>query len=327
VCRFKVMKCYPDGRKFDRLPDPDAVDRTVWARFARRLRRCTDRQRRADIRLLRALQDSSVLAELNSNLSQIVRLSRSRCSLPCDPHLTKARSRAATVCRTDGPPSCRCSDSDTAWDITAASDGTHVSCEKIGISYQPSVQCAAVYGLSASMGTIVTRRLIVGASIVAALPFAICSVTWAHAILDASLSQHPWVHITLEAFLNVLWLSLALGTLVYWLTGGSTRSPSNRTGLVSLIFVIALLFPVVSASDDIAEMALINDAATSQSIIANLEHGTQLIGAVDGPGCLMTPTPELSSCFSVSFELFSETSFAAGAETPRHATGNHSPPF
>ncbi len=51
---------------------------------------------------------------------------------------------------------------------------------------------------------------------------------------------------------------------------------SRVSGFVSLFFVLVLLFPVVSANDDLAQFELINDAKTSQSIVVDLKSHIQI---------------------------------------------------
>jgi hypothetical protein len=131
---------------------------------------------------------------------------------------------------------------------------------------------------------------------------------------------------TLEACLNLLWLLLAIGALTHWTGPDNSRCRAQLPGLISLVFILSLLFPVVSANDDLAQLDLINDAKTSQSITTSLKNDKQLhsIASLDSSAALVAP----SACFlPVTFEFVSEPARPASVATPGDATGNHSPPL
>jgi hypothetical protein len=169
-------------------------------------------------------------------------------------------------------------------------------------------------------------RLIVIGAVFATLPLAISSVPWTHKTAERLLDLCPRAHVTLEASLNVLWVVLAVGAFARWTAPGS-RLPCRSSGLVSLVFVLALLFPVISADDDLAHLELINDAKTSQAITLDLKsHSEPATSAA-----ALNPSALLAPAFVVSlfphFELVFEPARGLGVATPGATTGNHSPPL
>ncbi len=169
-------------------------------------------------------------------------------------------------------------------------------------------------------------RLILSGLVLAALPLMVFSVPWTHTATEALLDVRPWAHMTLELSLNVLWLLLGLGALIQWVRGGS-RHHGRLPGLVSLVFVLSLLFPVISASDDQAQLAYINDASTSQSIAASLKNDKQLpdsIGLLSAPVALAS---QLAPPVSSASEFVSDPLPPVSVGTPGDTTGNHSPPL
>lgn len=171
------------------------------------------------------------------------------------------------------------------------------------------------------------NRLILSGVVLAALPFAICSVPWAHTTIEGLLHLRPWAHVTLEAFLNLLWVLLAMGAIVHWTAPDCGGRRSRLSGLVSLVFVLALLFPVISADDDFVQLDLINDVATSQSVTLDLKSHNQVSNST---AVLSTPVvlaAESSSSLPFHSELMSESARLASVATPGDTTGNHSPPL
>ena len=172
----------------------------------------------------------------------------------------------------------------------------------------------------------VKDRLIIIGAIAAALVFAICFVAWAHTAVEASLDLSPWAHMTLEASLNALWLLLAIGVLAHWVGSDGSRCHTHLPGLISLVFILSLLFPVISANDDLAQLDLINNAKTSLSITTSLKDQKQVhtAGLLDQSVSLAGP----SACFlPVTAELVSESARPTSVATPGEATGNHSTPL
>ena len=168
----------------------------------------------------------------------------------------------------------------------------------------------------ATVHNVVKDRLIISALILAALPFVKRPVAWAH--------------VTLETSLNLLWVLLALGAFVRWVAPGDRRRPVHPPGLVSLVFVLFLLFPVISANDDLVQLDLINDAQTSQCIITSLKSDKQLSVSAGLLGSTAVPAVKVHS-FLPFLPLTSgfvfEPVHAACVATPGETTGNHSPPL
>jgi hypothetical protein len=169
-------------------------------------------------------------------------------------------------------------------------------------------------------------RLIVVGLVLATLLFVVGFVPSAHTTLEASLNLRPWAHMTLEASLNLLWVLLACCALVRWLGPAASRRCAHVRGLVTLVFVLSLLFPMISANDDLTQMDLLNDAKTSQSIVKlqTDKHLTVLAGLLGLP-----IVPAVQSAFFLPGDsgFISQDDHAASVTTPGNTTGNHSPPL
>lgn len=63
-----------------------------------------------------------------------------------------------------------------------------------------------------------------------------------------------------EIFLNFAWAALAIALVGMWLRMGSPEDHSRRSQLIAIAVLIAVLFPVISVSDDL--MAAQNPAET-----------------------------------------------------------------
>ncbi|MFI5087585.1 MAG: hypothetical protein ACHP7I_04265 [Terriglobales bacterium] len=173
----------------------------------------------------------------------------------------------------------------------------------------------------------VKDRLIISGVALAALPLVIFSVPWTHTAVKAALDLRPWVHMTLEASLNLLWVLLTVGAFVHWAAPGSSRRRTQLAGLVSLVFVVSLLFPVISANDDLAQLDLINDAKTSQLITASLKSNKQLPGSTVLLGLPAAAASQVAPSLPLASEFIPEPAHSASVATPGDATGNHSPPL
>ncbi len=159
------------------------------------------------------------------------------------------------------------------------------------------------------MCNVLRDRLTISGLVLAALLFVICSVSW--------------THMTLEASLNLLWVLLASGAFVYWVTSGHRAPHVHTPGLVSLLFVLSLLFPVISANDD-AQLDLINDAKTAQSV--SIETEKQLRSSAGLLGLPVELAITLPSFLPLIFEFAFRPVPAACVAILGDATGNHSPP-
>ena len=68
----------------------------------------------------------------------------------------------------------------------------------------------------------------------------------------------------MELLLNLAWLLVA-GTLVFlWLRGEGGNNPDQRRQLIAIAVLIAILFPVISVSDDLLAMQNASEADNSQ---------------------------------------------------------------
>jgi hypothetical protein len=120
---------------------------------------------------------------------------------------------------------------------------------------------------------------------------------------------------------------LTVGAFVHWAAPGSNGRRSQLSGLVSLIFVLSLLFPVISANDDLAQLVLINDAKTSQLITASLESNKQLPGSAVLLGLPAALASQSVPSLPLASEFIPEPARPASVAIPGDTTGNHSPPL
>ncbi len=171
----------------------------------------------------------------------------------------------------------------------------------------------------------VQDRLIVIGAVIAAVPFVICSVLWGDQAITDVLQLCPLAHLTLEACLNVLWASIVLGAFVRWIALRSSGRRSGISGFISLTFALVLLFPVVSANDDLAQFDFINDVKTSQSIAGDLKSDIQSCHSPAALGAPVALAAALPSFSALRIELI-EVAHAPSALILGDNTGNHSPP-
>ncbi len=164
-----------------------------------------------------------------------------------------------------------------------------------------------------------------GALLVAISPVVVGSVPWAHHALERFLDFHPGAHVTLEASLNLLWLLLAVAAFLAWTARNQQRHRRAR-GFVHLTFVLCLLFPVISADDDLAQVDLINAAGLSRSIAADWDHYKHSSSAAVQHAYPVAPH-RCDGSPSVAAGFVPKAAPAAAVAAPGDATGNHSPPF
>src|SRR5271165_3774318 len=76
----------------------------------------------------------------------------------------------------------------------------------------------------------------------------------------------------MELLLNLVWLTLAAGTLLAFVRGrrrsASRMQVSCRTSLMALACVVVLLFPIVSASDDLHPTQAVVEEASKRGQLA-----------------------------------------------------------
>jgi hypothetical protein len=161
------------------------------------------------------------------------------------------------------------------------------------------------------------NRLTFAGLLLVALSLAICAV-----------ARHQ---LTFETSLNLLWVLLVCGAFAYWVAAGNRRRSVHPLRLVSLVFVLSLLFPVISANDDLAQMDLINDAKSSESIASSLKNDKQLRGSaglLGSPAALALKLPPLLFLHPFASEFVLEPVHGPClAAVAGSATGNHSPPL
>lgn len=139
--------------------------------------------------------------------------------------------------------------------------------------------------------------------------------------------MRPWAHLTFEASLNLLWALLAVAAFFHWAMPASGRRPVRLASLVSLVFALALLFPVISAADDLAEWGLINEATITQSVTTVVKSHKQAAGRTVQIGLPAIMPYRSDLVLSLAPASFSDLAPAANVTPPGGATGNHSPPL
>ncbi len=145
------------------------------------------------------------------------------------------------------------------------------------------------------------------------------------AALALLMSSAAWGHLSFEASLNALWILLAFAGFAHWGAACPRRRRVHAPGIISLVFALALLFPVISANDDLAQLDLINDAETSQGISANVKSEKE-VARLGEPAALPAGVTVKVPVASPAFELATEFIPVAFVSVPADATGNHSPP-
>ncbi len=66
---------------------------------------------------------------------------------------------------------------------------------------------------------------------------------------------------SVDLLLNVAWLSLAITTLLAWRLTAAPRE--QKQALIAILFILVLVFPVISTADDVTEQALMYDLSAS----------------------------------------------------------------
>lgn len=135
----------------------------------------------------------------------------------------------------------------------------------------------------------------------------------------------------MESFLNIAWVILAAVSVGCWLwnhprhSGGPLARKRWERGLVALVYALALLFPVISLTDDLhTELAIVEDSV-SKRVKAGGQH-TSLLGhpdslAVAGTNIAIVPgLPKHTGCSGTAIHL------NPSLLLPRTSSGR-SPPF
>lgn len=150
------------------------------------------------------------------------------------------------------------------------------------------------------------------------------AVLTAIAFAALALSAGYFVALVTEDWLNLLWTVLAVAAMVRWTAAGRTKRQFG-SGIIALIFVFCLLFPIISADDDQQQIAFITDTGASQAMdaIKSGKHSRSTpppVTPAEVPRIsVLFPTPEI-------FETISQREPPTSFFVEPGATGNHSPP-
>lgn len=177
------------------------------------------------------------------------------------------------------------------------------------------------------MPSAVKNRLIISGLVVTPMIIGAWSVAWLHRTLETYLDMRTWAHMTIEASLNLLWLLLAFGAFIRLIKVGERKAQHFPTAFISLLFALALLFPAISANDDLLQQELINDCATSQAIVSNLKTKWQLLPAASLPGFSTAQAVAHFPPVVVGFECVDDIAPVPHDAPAIRASGNHSPPY
>ncbi|HMK23584.1 MAG TPA: hypothetical protein VK466_14715, partial [Terriglobales bacterium] len=112
----------------------------------------------------------------------------------------------------------------------------------------------------------------------------------------------------MELLLNLIWLLLVVPAYLLW-RSGTRRSDAHRSGFVLLVLActLAILFPVVSASDDIQAMRPEMEEASTRDTISS-SHYSRFLSAFQHSsssaalqGAPTVRHPEIRACGTVLF--------------------------
>ena len=108
----------------------------------------------------------------------------------------------------------------------------------------------------------------------------------------------------MELLLNLLWLLLAVPA--FWLWRLAKNSPGTSKGCsycwLTLACILILLFPVVSATDDLQAMRPEMEESIAQDALGNPHHGKVLASA--GTVCDSFASPATLSCGQPELAVF-----------------------
>ena len=121
--------------------------------------------------------------------------------------------------------------------------------------------------------------------------------------------------------LNCIWALLSLWMFVHWLWRSSAGKSAGRLGLCGLVCTLALLFPVISANDDLLQREFWNAPVSPvlKSLLkakTSCESGT---AAVRAESCELRPSRAVCRFIAVA-----AATLIAGLSLG--ATGDRSPP-
>jgi hypothetical protein len=131
----------------------------------------------------------------------------------------------------------------------------------------------------------------------------------------------------MELLLNIAWV--LLGLPAYWLwRGASARGLKQVQCLLTLACVLVLLFPVISATDDLHAMrAEMEDSAVSKRAVrqATGDKGSAWVNRLQGPSALAASASWLPVMESSLFESVVDS--AVGVSTASIPSAGRAPPF
>ncbi len=134
-------------------------------------------------------------------------------------------------------------------------------------------------------------------------------------------------HLGLEPRLNVLWALLAVGALGHWMYRRGSTCRLHPPELVGLIFVLSLLFPVISANDDLLQQEAIHETPASQCLVAGLNTERQLSSSPSSRVVSLALAAPQFSPLLFNFERVAEIAPPPHDAPAIRASGNHSPPL
>jgi hypothetical protein len=88
-----------------------------------------------------------------------------------------------------------------------------------------------------------------------------------------------------EIFLNLAWAVLAVALVALWLRTGSRADHSRRSQIIAIAVLIAILFPVISVSDDLmaAQNPAETDSGQRRDHLASIDAHVLLATAIEPP--------------------------------------------
>ena len=135
----------------------------------------------------------------------------------------------------------------------------------------------------------------------------------------------------MELFLNLCWLLLAVPAVWVWHAARSARAEErfhSRRNLLLLACLVVLLFPVISASDDMQAMRPeIEESGVPNSIRSGQGHRLATLIAAHGtsPALLSAPASAAPVWQSLGKVVIRES--LRSAEDPAFVRASRAPPF
>jgi hypothetical protein len=127
---------------------------------------------------------------------------------------------------------------------------------------------------------------------------------------------------SVDAALNLGWVLVSVGILLLsWRTG---RAREHKQALLAVLFILVLLFPVISTADDSAEQALMYELAASPLSVKSTKEIKQVIV----PAAQLSPAVALAAPSLVRpvGERLEADCFSSFTLRLSSASGIHSPP-